>query len=340
MAETQQAAPPPFAQTIQMLLGTWVGSAVAALARLGVPDHIDDTPRSAEEVAAKVGAKPDLLYRLMRATASVGVLGETPDGKFVQTPMSATLRSDAAPGLRHVAMFCTDPWHVTGWGELAQTIQTGELPATRLGFHDMWEYLRKYPDQGENFHRGMTNMSSNDGPAVAAAYDFSGIETIADIAGGHGLLLSTILQANPGMRGTLFDQPSVIAGAPGGPTEAVKDRVTLVAGDMFESVPQGQDAYIMKYIIHDWMDAPSTKILKACRAAVNPGGKLLVVDSVLPGPGEFHLGKFADLEMMLFPNGKERTEAEFRELFAGAGWKLTRVIPTASHVSIVEGIPA
>jgi hypothetical protein len=175
---------------------------------------------------------------------------------------------------------------------------------------------------------------------VCAAYDFSGLKTIADIAGGHGLLLSTILQANPGLRGTLFDQPSVIAGAPGGPTEAVKDRVTLIAGDMFESVPQGMDAYIMKYIIHDWMDEPSEKILKACRAAVNPGGKLLVVDSVLPGPGQFHLGKFADLEMMLFPNGKERTEAEFRDLFARSGWKLTRVIPTQSHVSIVEGVAA
>jgi len=105
-------------------------------------------------------------------------------------------------------------------------------------------------------------------------------------------------------------------------------------------VPQGMDAYIMKYIIHDWMDEPSTQILKACRAAVNPGGKLLVVDMVVPGPGEMHMGKIADLEMMLFPNGKERTEAEFRELFAKSGWKLNRVIPTASHTSVIEGTPA
>jgi hypothetical protein len=340
MPETTPAEMPPFAQTIQMLLGSWVGYAVAALAKLGVPDHIDDTPRSADEVAAKIGAKPDLLYRLMRATAAVGVLAETPDKKFVQTPMSATLRTDAVPGLRHVAMFCTDSWHVKGWGELAETVKTGELVATRLGYSNMWAYLGERPEEAENFNRGMTNMSTADGPAVCDAYDFSGIKTIADIGGGHGLLLATILQRNPGLRGTLYDQPSVIAGAPGGPTDAVKDRVALVGGDMFQAVPQGMDAYIMKYIIHDWMDEPSTQILKACRAAVNPGGKLLVVDMVVPGPGEMHMGKIADLEMMLFPNGKERTEAEFRELFAKSGWKLNRVIPTASHTSVIEGTPA
>ncbi len=340
MAETTAAPLPPHAQTMQLLLGVWVGSAVAALARLGVPDHVDDTPRSAEEIAAKVGARPDLLYRLMRATASVGVLAETPDGKFVETPMSVPLRSDAAPRWKNVAMFCTDPWHVKGWGELAETVKTGELPAERWGYSDIWDYMRKHPDEGANFDRGMTDVSTGDAPAVCAGYDFSGIKTIADIGGGQGLLLATILEANPGMRGTLFDQPGVIEGAKDGPTEKVKDRVTLVGGDMFQAVPQGMDAFIMKHIIHDWTDEPCIQILKACRAAVNPGGRLLVVDSVLPGPGQFHVGKIADLEMLLFPKGKERTEAEFRELFAKAGWKLSRVVPLQANSFVIEGTPA
>jgi len=331
---------PPFAQTLQLLFGSWISSAVATLARLGVPDFIDETPRSAEEIAPKVGAQPDLLYRLMRATSSVGVLSETADRRFVQTATSASLRTDAVPCLRNVATFVSDEWHVRGWGLLDETVRTGQRPTEKLYGMPLFEYLVKHPAEGAAFHGGMTDLSMVDGPAVAAAYDFSGIGSIADIGGGHGLLLATILQHNPGMKGILYDQPSVIAGAAGGPTEPVKDRVTLTAGDMFASVPQGCDAYTMKYIIHDWMDEPCLKILKGCRAGVNPGGKLLVVDMVVPGPNEFHMGKIADLEMMLFPSGKERTEAEFRELFAAAGWKLTRVIPTASHVSIVEGVPA
>jgi hypothetical protein len=332
-------APPPFAQVLRLIFGKWISGAVCALARLGVADHIDDTPRSAEEIAPLVGAQADLLYRLMRATSSVGVLSETADRKFVQTPLSATLRSDAIPSLRGVATFTTDDWHMRGWGQLAETVRTGERPLERIYGMPLFQFLGSHPAEGEAFNRGMTDLSMVDGPAVAGAYDFSGIKSITDVGGGHGLLLASILESNPHLKGTLYDQPGVVAGA-GGPTNAVKDRVTIVGGDMFESVPAGSDAYIMKYIIHDWMDEPCVKILKGCRAGVNPGGKLLVVDMVVPGPNQFHFGKIADLEMMLFPSGKERTEAEFRELFAAAGWKLTRVIPTASHVSIIEGVPA
>ncbi|MEO5923095.1 MAG: methyltransferase [Bryobacteraceae bacterium] len=333
-------APPPFAQTLQLVLGGWISSAVCTLARLGVPDHMDNTPRSAAEIAPKVGAKPDLLYRLMRATSAVGVLSETDDQRFVQTPTSAALRSDAVPCVRNVALFNGDEWHVRGWGLLDETIRTGERPTEKIYGMPLFEYLVSHPKEGKAFHDGMTDLSTIDSPAVAQAYDFSGIGSLTDVGGGHGLLISTILQHNAGMKGTLYDQPSVIAGAAGGPTESVKARITLTGGDMFASVPQGSDAYMMKYIIHDWPDDLCLKILKACRAGVNPGGKLLVVDMVVPGPNLMHMGKIADLEMMLFPSGKERTETEFRELFAEAGWKLTRVIPTASHVSIIEGVPA
>lgn len=329
---------PPHAQVLQFILSGWVSQAVSAFARLGVADHVDQQPKSAEEIAPLVGARPDLLYRLMRAMAAVGILHETTERRFVETPLTDCLRTNAAPSFRDIAAFCADEWHVRGWGELAKTIQTGERPLERIWGLPAFEYFTKFPDQGETFHRGMTNMSSLDGPAVAEAYDFSGIKSLTDVGGGHGLLLATILQRNPGMKGTLYDQPGVIAGAAGGPTEPVKDRVTMAGGDMFSSVPPGTDAYIMKYIIHDWPDDLCLKILKGCRAGVNAGGKLLVVDSVVPGPNEFHPGKISDLEMMLFPGGKERTTEEFRDLFSAAGWKLSRIIPTASHVSVVEGV--
>ena len=332
--------PPPFAQVLQLILGKWVSGTVCALAKLGVPDHVDDTPRSPEEIAAKIGAKPDLLYRLMRAGAGLGVLSETADGKFVQTPLSAALRTDAVPCVRNMAMFNSDEWHMRGWGLLDHTVRTGERPVEKIWGVPVFEYLHTNQAVGENFHRAMTDMSTVEGPPVADVYDFTGIQTITDVAGGYGLLLALILQKNPGMRGTLYDQPAVIAGAEAGPTAPVKDRVTYLGGDMFASVPAGSDAYIMKHIIHDWPDDLCVKLLQHCRAGVNAGGKLLVVEPVVPGPNEFHVGKIMDLEMMLFPSGKERTEAEFRDLFAKAGWKMTRVIPTASHVSIVEGVPA
>ncbi|MGD0438087.1 MAG: methyltransferase, partial [Bryobacteraceae bacterium] len=157
---------------------------------------------------------------------------------------------------------------------------------------------------------------------------------------GHGLLLATILQRNPHLRGTLFDLQRVIDGAPNGPLQSVMDRCTLASGDMFQEVPAGADAYIMKHIIHDWPDDACIKILRACRKAVNPAGKLLVVDHVIQSGNHFAPGKFVDLQMLIFPGGCERTEEQFRDLFASSGWQLTRIIPTAAADSIAEAVPA
>jgi hypothetical protein len=179
-----------------------------------------------------------------------------------------------------------------------------------------------------------------DSPAVADAYNFDGIHSIVDIAGGHGLLLATILKRNPQLRGTLFDMPHVIEGAKNGPLKSVMDRCTLASGDMFSSVPAGADAYIMKHIIHDWPDDKCVQILKSCRKSVNSGGKLLVVDNVIQPGNDFSPGKFLDLQMLIFPSGCERTEKQFLHLFAAAGWKLNRIVPTVAADSIVEGLPA
>ena len=326
---------PPFAQVLQHIFGNWISTAVCTLARLGVPDHIGDTPRSAEELAPLVGAKPDLLYRLMRANSAVGVLSETADKRFEHTPLSMALRSDAVPCVRDVAIFNTDEWHVRGWEQLEHLVRTGVRPMQHLYQREhLFEYFKDHPQEGGAFHRGMTNLSSAEAPVIAAVYDFSGIHSLTDVGGGQGLLLGTILAKYPEMTGTLYDVPPVIESAP------ARDRMKAIGGDMFQSVPAGADAYIMKYIIHDWPDELCLKILKSCRAGVNAGGKLLVVDTVVPGPNIFHFGKMMDLEMALFPGGKERTESEFRKLFAEAGWKLTRIIPTPLHISIVEGEPA
>ncbi len=329
---------------MQMMLGGMISGAVSALARLGVPDHLDAGALSAEELAAKVGAEPGPLYRLMRATASVGVLAEGPDGKFSQTPISALLRSSGPsnPGisLRGWAMMNSQEWHMLGWEHLESCVRTGKQALDEIYGKPAFELFAERPAAAAIFNQAMTDLSRLDSPAVAEAYSFEGIHSVVDVAGGHGLLLATILQRHPHLRGTLYEIPSVIEGAHAGPLVPLMDRCTLASGDMFTSVPPGADAYIMKHIVHDWPDQLSLKILKACRAGVNPGGKLLVVDTVIHPGNDFAPGKFLDLEMLIFPGGCERTEPQFRDLFAAAGWHLTRIIPTPAGISIVEGVPA
>jgi hypothetical protein len=317
-----------------------ISSAVSALARLGVPDHLDSGPQSADELAPKVGAQAGPLYRLMRATASVGVLAEGPDGKFSQTPMSAALRSTGPVSLRGWAMLTSQEWHVRGWDQLEYCVRTGKQALDKIYGKPAFEFFAVNPQAAAIFNQAMTDLSRLDSPAVAEAYSFEGIRSIVDIAGGHGLLLATILERHPHLKGTLYEIASVIEGAHSGPLQPVMGRCTLASGDMFTSVPPGADAYVMKHILHDWPDDLCLKILKGCRHGINPGGKLLVVDHVIqPGNG-FDPGKFLDLEMLIFPGGHERSERQFHDLFAAAGWRLNRIIATPSGMSIVEGVPA
>jgi hypothetical protein len=325
---------------MQILNGAAVTGAVACLAKLGIPDLVEAGPKSAEELAGRIGVNPQTLYRLMRATASVGVLSEGPDGRFSQTPLSGVLRSDANPSLHAWALVCTQNWWVRGWERLEYSVRTGKTALDDVYGKPLWEHFKENPEEASVFNNGMTALSMIDSPAVAEAYSFDGIRTIVDVAGGHGLLLATILARNPQMKGILFDEPHVIEGAKNGPLQPVMGRCTLASGDMFSSLPAGADAYMMKHIIHDWPDEACVKILRACRKGVKSGGKLLVVDCVIQPGNEFHPGKFLDLAMLLFPGGLERTEKQFRDLFAEAGWRLNRVIPTAAAESIVEGVPA
>ena len=332
--------PPPHVGMMQLLNGAHVAGAVSCLAQLGIPDLVESGPRSAEELARETKTNAHALYRLMRATACVGVLAEGPEGTFSETPMSAVLRSNANPSLRALAIMGGREWHGRGWSRLEHCVRTGEQALDQIYGMPIFEYLTQHPGEGQIFHDTMTGLSMIDGPAVAAAYSFDGIHSIVDVGGGHGLLLATILAKNPHMRGTLYEVPHVVDGARNGPLTPVMDRCTLTSGDMFSSVPAGADAYIMKHIIHDWPDDVCIGILTACRKGVNPGGKLLVVDNVILPGNDFSPSKFLDLQMLIFPGGRERTEKQFRDLFTAAGWKLSRVIPTAAADSIVEGVPA
>ena len=336
----QTRTPPAHVGIMQILNGAHVVSAVSCLAQLGIPDLVEAGPKSAEELASQICADPDALYRLMRATSCIGVLAEGPDGVFSQTPMSAVLCSNANPSLRNMAIMSGREWYVRGWSQLEYCVSSGMQALEQIYAMPTFEYFKKHPEEAQIFNDAMTATSTIDGPAVADAYDFAAISSLVDVGGGHGLLLATILKKYPQMKGTLYDLEHVVSGAAKGPLQAVMDRCTLTSGDMFSSVPTGADAYIMKRIIHDWPDEQCIKILKACRESVNPGGKLLVVDAVIQPGNDFTPDKFLDLEMLIFPGGRERSEKQFSDLFAAAGWTLNRIIPTAAMGWIVEGIPA
>jgi O-methyltransferase domain len=330
---------PPTARVMQVLIGAMNSAAVSAIARLGIPDHLQSGPKTIEELAHAVDARPELLFRLMRATAGLGFLTETPDGKWAQTPMSDVLRSDASQTLRHFACLIADDWHVRALGSLDETVRTGEPATDRIYGMPAFAYFEKDRKAAETFNRAMTSFSTVEAPTIAEAYDFSRVRSLTDVGGGRGFFLATILERYPDMNGTLFELPQVVHGLAGGPLEPFKNRVRVLEGDMFKSIPPGADAYIMKRIVHDWSDEQCGKILSLCRAGVTSDGKLLIVESVVPADARYDPSKVMDLVMMLFTGGRERTEKEFSALFAASGWRLNRVIPTASPLSIIEGVP-
>ncbi|MBA2761655.1 MAG: hypothetical protein H0U39_06800 [Segetibacter sp.] len=189
-------------------------------------------------------------------------------------------------------------------------------------------------------YNAITNLSKGVVIPIVEAYNISGVDKVADIAGGHGMLLAGILKANPKASGILFDLPSVIDGAiPLLKEEGIIERIELVSGDFFQSIPKGSDIYLMKHIIHDWDDNSSIKILKNIRSAMNDGGKVLIIEMVVPEGNEPSPSKIMDILMMIMEGGKERTEEEYRTLLKAADLKLTRIIPTKSPYSLVEAEP-
>jgi len=325
---------------MQMVFGKAITQALSVVARFKVADQLATGPKTAAELAIATGLHAGHLYRVMRALAGLGVFSGDADGRFGLTPLGNLLRSDVPGSVRPIATYVCDPWSWKPWGDLAGSVKSGEPVFDRMFGEGVFDYFGKHPDEAATFNEGMTGFSQQAAAAVLKAYDFSKFGTIVDVGGGHGALLLSILTANLWVNGVVFDAPSVAVGA----VDAIKgaglaDRCRAEGGDFFKAVPGG-DLIILKHIIHDWNDAKATSILKACRAAIPPTGKLLLVELVVPPGFAPHMAHVLDLEMMVICDGKERTEAEYRELLAGAGFKLTRIVPTEGPHGLVEAIPA
>ena len=335
--ETIHQAPPP-SRLLDMIFGFMVSRSVAVAAQLGVADHLRAGPRGADELAGVVGADPRSLYRLLRALSGAGVFAEGADGRFGLTPLSELLRSDAPESLRAFALTLADEVNFAMWAELPYAIKSGKpVVPHKLGM--LWfDWLEQHPVKAKEFNDAMTSFSASGATAVLAAYDFSGIKKLVDVGGGHGLLLASVLSKYSNMKGVLYDAPAVVAGAKELlAAHGVADRCETVGGDFLASVPAGGDAYILKHIIHDWSDEECTTILKHCHAGTREGGKVLIVEMVIPGPNVPSLSKFLDLQMMVFLTGRERTESEYRQLLERSGFELTRIVDTPSPYSVIEG---
>ncbi len=338
----QQTNQPPAAaaQMLQIISGFWISRAVYVIAKLGIPDILKSGPRTAEELASATQTHAPSLYRLLRALASVGVVSSE-NGRFALTPLSETLVTDAPGSLRWFAVSELGQEHYPAWGNLMQSVKTGEIAFDHHFGVDIWKYFQQNPDDAAVFNDSMSGVTAATNEAIMSLYDFSGFGKVVDVGGGHGGLITSILKRNPRVKGVLFDAPQVIEGAQSKIEAAgLADRCETVSGDFFKAVPAGGDAYVMKWIIHDWDDERAITILKNCRREMPANGRLILVDCVVPETDEPHFAKFIDLNMLVMTGGKERTAKEFETLLAAAGFKLRRVIPTDLPTSIVEAEPA
>ena len=329
------------ADLMQMVNGYQVSQAICVGATLGIADHLTNGPRSSDELAAATGTHPQSLYRLLRALASVGVLHEGAERRFALTNLGTCLRSDAEHSVAPWARMVGRAYYRDAWTELLHSVRTGENAFAHAHGTGVWQYRIDHPEESGIFDRAMSSFAPAIAAAVLAAYDFSRFDVVMDVGGGQGALIAAILARNPRQRGILFDQPQVVDGA--GPllrSASVADRCEVVGGDFFVSVPEGADAHVMKWILHDWDDERSIAVLKTCRRAIRPEGTLVVLEAVLAPPNEGARAKFADLNMLAVPGGQERTEEEFARLFAAAGFRLTRTIDAGPRISIIEGKPA
>lgn len=325
---------------LQIISGFWISRAVYVIAKLGIPDLLKSGPKTAAELSSATGTHAPSLFRILRALVSVGVLSSTEDGGFAQTPVSETLVTDAPSSLRWFAVSELGQEHYPAWGNLMHSVKTGEIAFDNFFGADIWKYFQQNPEDAAVFNNSMTNVTAHTNEAITSLYDFSQFRTIVDVGGGHGGLITSILEKNLQVKGILFDAAEVIEGArPKIEAAGLSDRLETVAGDFFKSVPEGGDAYVMKWIIHDWDDEKSNTILRNIRSRMQPNSKLILVDCVVPETDEPHFSKFIDLNMLVMTGGKERTKKEFAQILEAAGFKLIRVISTDMPHSIVEAEP-
>jgi hypothetical protein len=333
------AIAPPQVTMFEHVSGIGKTMVTAHVARLKIADHLANGPLSIQDLAQKTHTHEDTLWRVMRGAAAMGVFHLRPDGLFENNRTSEVLRSDVFASMRDLAEYFGSESNARSWIDLGQTLITGKNGFERVHGKSVWDYFGDHPDESATFARAMTNLTEFDASAIAVGYPFDELGVICDVAGSRGTLITAILKQNKSARGILFDEAHVLAHADDYlHANGVDARVEKIAGSFFEKIPSGADAYVLKDILHDWDDARSITILKNCRAAMETGKRLLVVEIVVEKNSTELPGPLVDLQMMTVTcEGRQRSARDFENLFEKAGFRLSRVVELAMPISIVEG---
>jgi hypothetical protein len=325
----------------QLTTGYQISSCIYTAAFLNIADLLASGPRPVEDLASESNTNADRLYRVLRALVSVGIFTEPQPRTFALSPTAELLRSDVPNSQRGFILFTASPYVMHVNSHLLHSVQTGQPAVEHLHGKPAFECFSSMPEVAFAFNEAMTSHSAVLAPMLLDAYSFDGIGTLMDVAGGHGYFICQALQRYPKMKGILLDLPSVVEGAKCALCERrMDDRCEPIAGNFFEHIPAGADAYFMQHIIHGWDDEHCLKILGNVKQALasRDNGRLIVVDAVLPEDSQPHPSKFLDLMMMVFPGGRERTESEWRTLFGKAGFTITRIVPTRAPESVIEAV--
>ena len=329
-------APPLADQLLAMASGAWVTQMIHVAAELGVADLLAEGPKDVDNLADSAGAHPDSLFRLMRGLASLGLFQETEPQRFSLTPLAELLRSDHPQSLRQFARMLGDE-HYLSWDDLLHSVRSGENAFRHRYGQSIFEWYQANPLRGEVFDQAMGDFSRAETAALLQTYSFAEVHHLVDVGGGRGSLLMAVLRAHGHLRGTVYDQSWVVE--PVAVPSDLEGRLAVSQGDFFVSVPRGADAYLLKHILHDWDDTACLKILEAVRQAMAPGGRVLIVEPVIPPGNDPFPGKLLDLNMLVMTEGgRERTQEEYGALLERAGLRLSRIVPTPSAVSVVEAV--
>jgi O-methyltransferase domain len=326
----------PFDTLMEAHGGLLVGHSLASVTNFRVADALGDTPQTAAELAAATGTNPGALRRMLRLLAAHGVFACSDGDRFAHTAASQLLRADHPHSMREYLAASGHPVITEHLGYSDYVLETGKPTPYKVNLDGLFGLLQAYPELGQLFNLAMASKARLQIPAITAAYDFTGRQSIADIGGGLGHLLQAVLDAAPQATGVLFDLPPVIEHA----AAAASDRLRLQAGDFFTDPLPAADTYLIMDVIHDWDDDQTTALLSAVRKAALPQARVLVIETILadtPGP---HWSKIIDATMLLMVGGRQRTRSEHEQLLNTAGFRLDRVTPTMADVSVLEAVPA
>src|SRR5215831_19373785 len=335
-------APDPSLELMRLVTGAWAARLVHTAVELGIADHLAGTPRGVDFLAAQIGAHAPSLARLLRALTALGVLHESEERLYSLTPLGVTLRSNVPGSMRAWVLLAFSDDQGTAWEALSHAVRTGEHAFRYIFGADMWTRLAERPEAARLFDEAMQGITQGANGPLITNYPFEKFGWIVDVGGGNGSLLLPVAERSPPMRVTIFDLPHVADATRSRIAAAgLSERCEALAGDAFLSIPAGADAYVLKGVIHDWDDKEAVAILRTCRAAMSDRSKLILIERILPeqidANDPFTRAKFIhDINMMVNPGGRERSEAEFHNLVAQADLQITRVVSMPIPLAVIE----